>query len=188
MDQVKPRRRDAEHNRAVILETARTVFADRGAGVDVREIARTAGVGMGTLYRHFPTKDLLIDAVLADLDAQWRDTAGTLLDLDDPWHALRWFMEDTLERHATHRGLLESFSACFDALPEKGSSYVVHIEPVVVELLARLHRAGTIRHDITANDIAVLTIAIGKVIEVTESSMPGTWRRTLDVVLAGIRA
>jgi AcrR family transcriptional regulator len=106
------------------------VFAERGAGVDVREIARTAGVGMGTLFRHFPTKELLIEAVLSDMDARWRTATTALLDLDDPWVGLRRFMEDTLERHSTHRGLLESFSACFDALPEKGGSYVTEIEPV----------------------------------------------------------
>jgi hypothetical protein len=134
------------HNRAGILEAAARMFAERGAGVDVREIARAAGVGMGTLY-----------------------------------------MEDTLTRHATHRGLLESFGTGFRALPSQQAVYRTSIEPVIAELVARVRAQGKLRDDVTSEDIGLLLIAIGRTIEVTEEKAPGTWRRFLTVVLDGLR-
>jgi AcrR family transcriptional regulator len=175
------------HNRAGILEAAARMFAERGVGVDVREIARAAGVGMGTLYRHFPTKDQLVEAVLADVQEDWVHTTQELLTTNDPWPALCRFMEDTLTRHAAHRGLLESFGTGFRALPSEQAVNRTSIEPVIAELVAGARAQGKLRDDVTSEDIGLLLIAIGRTIEVTEEKAPGTWRRSLTVVLNGLR-
>jgi AcrR family transcriptional regulator len=182
----RPQRSDAAQNRARILDTAAEVFAERGAGVDVREIARAAGVGMGTLYRHFPTKDQLVEAVLYDVREHWLSRTRRLLDNEDAGQALRLFMEGTLIEFAKHRGLLESFTSDFGALmAEDITSPPVHA--LIDELIANAKAAGELRQDLTAEDIGLLLIAIGRTIELTEKTSPGTWRRPLAVVLDGLR-
>jgi AcrR family transcriptional regulator len=182
----KPQRSDAAHNRVRILDTAAQVFAERGAGVDVREIARAAGVGMGTLYRHFPTKDQLVEAVLHDSREQWLAWAQRLLEDEEAGQALHLFMEGTLTEFAKHRGLLESFTRNFGALMvEDFSSPPVHA--LIDELIANAKAAGELREDVTVQDIGLLLIAVGRTIELTEKTSPGTWRRPLAVILDGLR-
>jgi AcrR family transcriptional regulator len=179
------RRRDATQNRARIVAAAATVFAERGIGVDVREIARVAGVGMGTLYRHFPTKDLLVDAVLHGTMQQWAHTAQTLATSQDPTDGLFRLIEDALTRHAAHRGLLDGFSGSFTELPPR-ETYTGQITPAIAELLGRAQETGRLRTDVTVTDILLLIVAVDRIIELTEPTAPGSWRRSLAVLLDGL--
>jgi AcrR family transcriptional regulator len=178
-------RSDAADNRRRILETAATVFAERGVGVDVREIARVAQVGMGTLYRHFPTKEQLVEAVLHDVRERWLAQSTELL-ADDSGHGLERFMRDTLLAFATHRGLLESFTRDFGPLIAEGvTSPEVHA--LVSGLIRRAVTRGLLRPDVTSDDIGHLLIGVGRTIELTEQASPGTWRRSLAIILDGLR-
>ncbi|MEV0645796.1 helix-turn-helix domain-containing protein [Phytomonospora sp. NPDC050363] len=182
----EPRRKDARRNRAQILGTAREVLADRGLAADMREIAAACGVGVGTVYRHFPTRDALLAAVLADDAAAW--TAATTPALADPdaWRGLRAFAEATLGMMARHRAMLDGLSAAetqaaFDACRE-------HLAGVLGELVGRAQEQGRLRVDVSARDVVVQVMALGRAVEMTEADEPGAWRRHLTVVLDGLRA
>lgn len=178
-------RKDAADNRRRILATAATVFAERGVGVDVREIARVAHVGMGTLYRHFPTKEQLVEAVLHDVRERWLAQSTELL-TDETGHGLERFMRDTLSAFATHRGLLESFTRDFGPLiAEDIASPEIHA--LVSGLIRRAVGRGLLRPEVTSDDVGQLLIGVGRTIELTEQSSPGTWRRSLDIILDGLR-
>src|SRR3954451_9903907 len=101
----RPLRSDASRNRERIVASARRLFAARGADVSVDEIRRDAGVGMGTLYRHFATKDELLDAVLEDAYGEWMAAAKRALDDADAWRGLCGYLEQALALHVANRAL-----------------------------------------------------------------------------------
>ncbi|WP_460961856.1 TetR/AcrR family transcriptional regulator [Parasphingorhabdus pacifica] len=183
----RPMRADAARNRAAIIRAAMVAFAEHGHEVDVREIARCAGVGMGTLYRHFPTKDELLDTILGeDFDA-WIDNARRCAaEHDDPWEALTAFMEGALAQKACRRALLECFADSRDT--ETVTECRRELHPVVEELLARCHAAGVLRAGVGSEDIALLLASLGRTIQFTASTNPELWRRHLRISLDGLRA
>jgi AcrR family transcriptional regulator len=180
-------RRDAETNRARILAAAAALMAERGLDVGHNEIARAAGVAVGTVYRRFPDRSSLIDALYRDEVAAVVASARTALDIADPWRGLATFMTETVERLATSPGLrqLSTGSAHGHALGDHARS---QIAPVVTELLGRAHRAGVIRPDVTERDLALVPIMIGAVIGSARHVDPDLWRRPLVIVLDGLRA
>lgn len=174
-------RRDAAQNRARILRQAAKVFAERGPGADVREIARAAAVGMGTLYRHFPTKEALLDAVIHHDAAEWAHAAEALA-TGDPWEDLRQFLHDALGRHAAHRALLDSFGAALgDAANVRECRR--RIRPVIEALVDRAQAAQVLRGDVTAVDVHLLLMALGRIVHLG----PPAWQRQLDIALDGLR-
>jgi AcrR family transcriptional regulator len=144
----RPRRADAQRNRENLLRAARDAFAVSGLGVPVDEIAARAGVGPGTVYRHFPTKQALFEAVvnarLADLVADARGRAVS----SDPGAAFFGFLQKIADQAAVKRDLP-------DAISVTGSLRSELIGALDV-LLQRAQRAGTVRADITATEIVVL--------------------------------
>lgn len=182
----EPRRKDARRNRAQILEIARGVLAERGLAADMREIASACGVGVGTVYRHFPTRDVLLSAVLADDAAAWTEATRRAAAMADPMEGLRTFAEVTLELMARHRAMLDGLSraetrAAFDACRD-------HLAGEVGDLVARAQDGGALRRDVTARDVVVQLMALGRAVEMTEGEEPGAWRRHLGVVLDGLAA
>jgi AcrR family transcriptional regulator len=183
----RPLRRDAERNRRRILAAAASLIAERGLGVSHDEIARSADVAVGTVYRRFPDKSSLVDALFSDQVDVVVAAAHAALEIADPWAALETFMTDILQMQARNRGLreLSSGSAHGVAL----ASYArTQIAPVVTELLARAHHAGVVRRDLTEQDLALVPIMVGAVIHSARSTDPELWRRTLTVVLDGLRS
>lgn len=183
----RPLRRDAEINRRRILAAAGALMAERGLEVSHNEIARAAQVAVGTVYRRFPDRSSLIEALYRDQVAAAVASARAALGIADPWRALVTFMTEILERLATSPGLreLSTSSAHGHALGDHARS---QIAPVVTELLARAHQAGAIRRDVTEQDIAMVPLMIGAVISSARHVNPDLWRRTLAVVLDGLRA
>ena len=183
---VRPLRRDAERNRLRLVATAQELFASDGLDVTVEEITRTAGVGMGTLYRHFPTKDDLVDAALENALNTYVDLACTALDEPDGWTGLTTFLDQALTLYATNRCLMEVIQTT-----EHGSNRAratrQSIRPLVRRLVERAQAQGTLRPDITAEDVPVVFWATSRVIETTESIAPGHWRRHLQLLLDGLR-
>src|SRR5262245_7903037 len=109
----RPLRRDARENRARILEAARSTFAELGIDASVEEIARRAGVGMGTLYRRFPTKDALVDAIFEEQLELMAAAAGQAAAADDAWEGLLGYLEYVVGRQAADRGLCAVVGAHF---------------------------------------------------------------------------
>lgn len=180
----EPRRKDARRNRAQILDIARGVLAERGLAADMREIAAACGVGVGTVYRHFPTRDVLLTAVLADDAAAWTDATTRAAAMADPGEGLRAFAEVTLELMSRHRAMLDGLSraetqAAFDACRD-------HLAGALAGLVARAQERGRLRGDVSARDVVVQLMALGRAVEMTEGEEPGAWRRHLGVVLDGL--
>jgi AcrR family transcriptional regulator len=174
-------RRDAEQNRQRLLEAAAEVFAEHGLEAGVEEIARTAGVGMGTLYRRFPTKDALIAALVHDVLSTMRGLAqeGT----ERPGGAgLEYFLEAASAYQAEHRG-------CLSRLWNAGIEHdlVQEVRRLIDVMLAEAKRHGRIRADVTGTDVTIALWAVRGIIETTQGRAPEAWQRHLDVYVAGLR-
>jgi AcrR family transcriptional regulator len=182
----KPLRRDAERNRLRLVAAAQKLFASEGIDVTVEEITRAAGVGMGTLYRHFPTKDDLVDAALESALDTYVDLARQALGEPDGWIGLTAFLEQALALYAANRCLMEVIQTT-----EHGSNRARAtrrlIRPLVHQLVERAQVQGTLRRDVTAEDVPVVFWATSRIIETTESIAPGHWRRHLQLLLDGLR-
>ena len=183
----RPLRRDAERNRHRIVEAARNAFAADGIDVSVEEIARRAGVGMGTLYRRFPTKGDLVDAVLEDAFAEVCQAARSALDVDDAWAGFTTFLEQVFELHVRNRGLKDVIASGQHDL-RRLEALRAQMRPLVSEIVARAQAQGTLRADFAAEDVPMLFWTGGRVAEVTSDVAPDLWRRYLGFVLDGLRA
>jgi AcrR family transcriptional regulator len=177
-------RKDSVRNRARLVQSARTVFADHGFGATLDDIARHAGVGVGTAYRHFPNKQAIAAVVIADATAQIAADAREALTIDDPWQALVTFFDQTAARQATDRGLYESLTGQGD--PETQARLWPEIVAAVTELFDRAQRAGLLRADAAPQDIAAIFALLGPAYEMSRET--GLWRRYLALILDGLRA
>lgn len=177
-----PRRADAAENRARILAAARAEIA-AGADVKLNAIAQRAGVGQGTLYRHFPTRaDLLAEVYRADVDALV-EAAGTLLAEHDPLTALRLWLDRVAGYAEVKRGVLAAVEA------GTGQRLAEHslgpIGDAITRLLDAGRAAGTVRPDVDARDVVIL---IGYLSRLDATEFDERARRLLTVVLDGLRA
>jgi AcrR family transcriptional regulator len=180
-------RRDAAANRNRILAAATQAFAAQGCAADVRDIAFRAEVGMGTLYRHFATKQTLLDEVLAHDVEAWIDTARAWLSEKDAWVGLRAFLLDALTRQIAHRGLREHF-ASLPGDPPGGNACRRQMYPVIADLVARAHIEGSLRDDVTTDDLWLLLIGLGRITEALDPPTVQASGRYLDLVLDGLRS
>jgi AcrR family transcriptional regulator len=180
-------RRDAEENRRRILAAAGRLMRDEGLGVGHNEIARAAGVAVGTVYRRFPDKTALVDALFTEHVEQVVNAARAALSIEDPWQAIVEFMTATVGTLADSRGLRE-LSAGSPHGEELARYTRAQIAPVVAQLVARGHAAGVLRPDVAEQDLALVPIMVGSVIEAARHVDPQLWRRALAIVLAGMRA
>jgi AcrR family transcriptional regulator len=156
----RPMRADARRNVARLLEVARETFAERGADAPLEEIARRAGVGIGTLYRHFPTREALLEALLRDSFEALRAEADRLLTSPAPGEALDTWLRAFASHATTYNGLVAALNA---SLRDEGSGLCTWCRTVNAaggELLARAQAAGVVRPDITADDMLILANAI----------------------------
>lgn len=180
-----PRRRDAVSNRAAILRAAAAAFSERGRAVDVREIARCAGVGMGTLYRHFPSKDALIETLLTESYARWVDQARrSARARASAWEALESFITDALTFQRRDRAVLENLAAA--TTDATGVSVCQRLlRPLVEELVTAAHTEGALRPGVRADDVLAVLAALGRLVELDISAE--AVRRCLQIVLSGLR-
>lgn len=182
----RPLRRDAEHNRDRVVQAARKAFAEDGIDVSVEAIARRAGVGIATLYRRFPTKEELIDAVLEDAFADIREAAEDALELEDAWVGLTTFLERVFELHVRNRGLKDVIASDTHGR-ERLESARAALRPRIAQIFLRAQEQGTLRTDLTTEDIPMLFWTGGRVAELTSSVAPELWRRYLGLLLDGLR-
>jgi AcrR family transcriptional regulator len=186
-DADRPLRRDAELNRQRILDAARELFAQRGLGVTLNDIAHHAGVGVGTVYRRFPDRARLIDDLfeqqVEELVALLQDAAAD----PDPWHGLTTFLERALELQANDRGLRDLITGLPDGLERLGLIRA-RMRPLGVDLVRRAREAGALAPDIEAEDLPIVQLMIGALIDASRDLEPELWRRYLGILLRGLAA
>jgi AcrR family transcriptional regulator len=180
-------RRDAQRNRERLIASARKLLADRGLDVSVEEITQHAGVGMGTLYRHFPTKGELIDAVLEDAFAELVALAREAVEAEDAWAGLTGFLEAALSRHVANRGLKDVL-ATRKRDAQRAEAMRARMRPLLRQLIERAHEQGSLRRDFTPEDLPLVFWTAGRVIEETARIAPDYWRRYLALLCDGLRA
>lgn len=150
-------RSDAMDNRERILDAARALFSADGLDVPMREIARRAGVGPATLYRHFPTKQLLATEAFADQLSACRTIVDEGCADPDPWRGLCLVIEKICELHARDRGFSEAFMSTFPGVPDGGGrEYTVQ---AVAGLAQRAKDAGHLRPDFVLDDVILILMA-----------------------------
>ena len=182
----RPLRRDAQANRDRIVAAARAAFAADGIEVPVEAIACRAAVGMGTLYRHFPAKEDLIDAVLEDALAAFVGAAEQALAEQDPWAGFRGFLERVCALHVENRGLKDIIATRAHGRA-RAEAMRARMRPLLRRLVERAHEQGSLRADFTAEDMPVVFWTVGRVIEATAAVAPEFWRRPLGLLLDGLR-
>lgn len=180
----RPLRADAARNRAKVLEAARAAFAEHGAEAQMEDVARRAGVGVGTVYRHFPTKEALAEALVEERFDRTIEHARGLLDEPDPWRALERCFEHcgaTQEQDRAWAAGLSAF-ACGGAAGPLEHQHEQLLE-IVDQLLARARAAGVVRDDLAAVDMPPLFCGLASVVQAGVTD----WRRYLDLLLDGLR-
>jgi AcrR family transcriptional regulator len=156
----KPLRSDARRNRERLLEAARAAFADEGLAVPLDEIARRAGVGPGTLYRHFPAKEALFEAVLQDRLQCLADEAGALRDAPDPGAALLGFVDRLIAEAALKRDLVDALASVGAELGAGLAETGAQIRGGMRDLLVRAQASGAIRDDIGVDDLMTIVASM----------------------------
>lgn len=179
----RPMRADAARNRARLLEVAYETFAAEGLAVPVDEIARRAGVGPGTVYRHFPTKEALFEAVIAERVGAIVEQTRSLL-ATDPDTALFAFIHEMACFSAADQGLFEALDSYGIDMDTAAPGAEAMFLELLAELLAAAQRAGTAREDIGVAELkALLTVC-----KATNEYDPEVVRRVTAVIEAGLRA
>jgi AcrR family transcriptional regulator len=175
----RPLRRDAAENRDRLLAAASDIFDIQGLEASVAEIARAAGVGMGTLYRRFPTKDALIDALVHDvLDATIRMATDAAAAPDGT--GLERFLEASCAFQAQHPG-------CLPRLWNTDHDMVRTARRLISALLVDAKTHHRVRDEITSTDITMIMFSVRGILAATRPHAPDAWQRHLDLLIAGIR-
>jgi AcrR family transcriptional regulator len=183
----RPLRSDAARNRALLIDAARELFAERGVDVALDEVARRAGVSIGTLYNRFPNRAVLIEAVFGDRLEKIAGFALRALADPDPWQGFADYLFDVCELQAADRG--------FNAVAARGladspanQGMRRQISEAMTQLIERAKRAGAMRADLAIEDLAFVVWGVAQTVDRTASVAPRIWRRHLALLLDGFRA
>lgn len=184
----RPLRADARRNRERILAAARAAFAQYGADAQMDDIARRAEVGVGTVYRHFPTKDDLLTALAAEHFAALAALAREAMEGEpDPWEAFARFLRDAATRQAEDRSIVDILSAAPDDSKARAAD-AEGLWAATTELVARAQAAGSLRADVLPEDVPMLMCAVGQADRIGPPARDPVWPRMLALILDGLRA
>ena len=185
-DAPRVQRADARRNREKVLEAAREHFALDGLETQMDEIARAAGVGVGTVYRHFPTKEDLLQALADDRFEGLAGAAREALEAADAWQGFVDFMTYAARVMAEDRALSEAM----DQLPGlcRSSAERVEMPALTGQVVARAQASGDLRPDLVPEDVPALVCGLGRAVRSEVERPTLSWERFLEIVLAGLRA
>ena len=182
----RPLRRDAERNRLLILSAARTVFAQRGLDASLDEIAKEAGLGVGTVYRRFPDKDSLVSELFRDRIDALVTVAEEACEAADPWRGLVDFLEYIASAMAGDQGLRQLMM--FGTYDRDQVCYARdRMRPVMTRLVERAQASGDLRPDFQATDVKMIAFMLASIAEYAASVTPEVWRRYLAILVDGLR-
>jgi AcrR family transcriptional regulator len=180
----RPLRADARRNREAIVQAAREIVAEQGAEAQIQDVARKAGVGVGTVYRHFPTKDALMAELVRTCMLENAQISRDAQAMEDPWEAFAAVVRNGCESMAADAAKRRMWQvASQEALAEAGDARREMVAETLV-VLERAHAAGVLRPDFTGDDMPSLMCGLGAVID-----SPGMtdWRRLVEFALDGVR-
>ncbi|WP_353946136.1 helix-turn-helix domain-containing protein [Streptomyces sp. HUAS MG91] len=180
-------RSDARDNRARVLAAARAVFGERGLGAPVREVARRAGVGPATLYRHFPAKADLITETFAEQRRICRAAVRDALADPDPWHGFRTLIEQVCELHGHSLGFADVFMAAFPEAMDFAADREQTLR-AVTELARRSQRSGDLRPDFVIDDLILMLMAHRGLHDTPRAARVAASRRFAAYVIEAFRA
>ena len=178
----RPLRRDAERNRQRILHAAAEVFTQRGLDATLDDVARQAGVGVGTVYRRFPDKESLVAELFADRIDAMVGVAEQALAAPDPWQALVSYLEYAAETMASSIGLRQLMM--FATYGRDKVAYArEQMRPVVGKLVERAQEAGMLREDFRATDVPLIAYMLSAAAEYASPVHPDVWQRYLALLI-----
>ena len=180
-------RRHARRNHELLVASAREVFAEQGVEAPLEEIARRAGVGIGTLYRHFTTREALVEAILEERIGELLALADAAAADPDGWNALVGFLNNALELQARDR-VLRALLLRHPLGEARFASAREDLRRRFEQLLEAARKQGALRADFTLSDLALLFWSFTPLIDATAEIAPTNWRRHLRIVLDGLRA
>jgi AcrR family transcriptional regulator len=183
---VRKPRADAERNRLLLMETAKTVFADKGSSASLEEIARIAGVGIGTLYRHFPTRDALVSAIYRNETAQLAAAAKSLAETHPPVEALRLWLVQFVDYVVTKHGMSEVLDSLVGGTSELYADSADLIIGAVNLLVDRAVATGEIR--LAMDPLDILRALAGGASISCGPAWRDAARQLIDILIAGMRA
>jgi AcrR family transcriptional regulator len=181
-----PLRADARRNRDRLLDAARGAFRHGGETVQLADVARAAGVGVGTVYRHFPTREALLETLAREHFEDLMLIAARSAEIDDPFEALGVLLRDMLDQQLGQHGMSAVLTATVDAQAETTRAKA-RLDAAVTTVLTRAQRAGRARTDVTAADLRHLICGIELAQDRRDPAAREHAYRHLAVVLAGLR-
>ncbi|GAA5025013.1 TetR/AcrR family transcriptional regulator [Streptomyces siamensis] len=181
------RRSDARRNRERLVEAARELFAEQGLDAPLDVIARRAGVGNATLYRHFPSRAALVDEVFEDALTATMAAGERARTAADAWTGLVDYMESVFAGLAADRGAIDLMTTGLEGVTTLEAVHA-HNRETVDALLRRGREQGTVRGDLGAEDLLFALAALGRAVPALAATAPDAWRRPLALLLDGLRA
>jgi AcrR family transcriptional regulator len=182
----RPLRRDAERNRQRILVAAAQVFTERGLDATLDEVAREAGVGVGTVYRRFPDKEALVAALFRERIDNLVTVAENACAAADPWQAVVSYLEYAAAAMAGDTGLRQLMM--FGTYDREQVCYARdRMRPVISRLVQRAQASGDLRGDFEATDIKMIAFMLASLAEYAAAVTPDVWRRYLAMLIDGLR-
>jgi AcrR family transcriptional regulator len=183
---VKRVRADAQRNRARLLAVAEDVFATYGVGASTEDIARAAGVGIGTLFRHFPTKEALLEAVFVERLRQLADQADELAAAAEPGAAFFRFFSEVVQQARSKSAIGDALADAGINLENTAAEVKHHLRSALERLLERAQQAGEIRSDVSTAELLALLIGASRAVEQLGGN-DELEARTVRVILDGLR-
>jgi AcrR family transcriptional regulator len=187
----RPLRADARRNREAILEAARIQVGRDGLDAQIDDIAHRAGLGVGTMYRHFPTKEALIEALtlahFEQLAANSEQAWAAVEAGGDAWEELCWTLREAARMLAADAGLSEVVSNRPEAVQECGA-VKTGLHRTTSLIMERAIADGTLRGDAVVSDIRLMMTGLGRVVSETAKAMGLSWERYVELMLDGLRA
>ena len=177
-------RADAVRNRAKIVEAARGAFSESGLETQMEDVAKQAGVGVGTLYRHFPTKDALVQALIVDKFERLAASAQEALESGaDAWESFATLLWQGAEQQLRDRALAQVMASQPASAFQHAAEEQTRLGELMGELLGRAQAAGVVRKDVRPDDIPLVMCGLGAVVQNERN-----WERYMQLVLDGFRS
>src|SRR4051794_13189521 len=178
-------RADARRNREAVIAAAKKLFAEQGLDAQMPDIAKAAKVGVGTVYRHFPTKDDLIAALAVERFERLAEKVREGIEAEDPWEGLCEFIRFAARLQADDRGLCEVMGSRPEVMNQ--SALAVGLDKITNELVKRAQRSGQLRKDLDWEDIPMIACSMGSVTQATMGPGEGRWPRLVEIIIDGLR-